>query len=367
MSRKKSKKRSSTIKKTQRHPQGLFVSGRIVYVSGAILSSLLLIALVQTLSQRAALRLDSPTKVLGAAGYVLGDDDSSEDKKDEQKKEEEKKVEEQQKEREKKVEEQRKEAEKSAAQSSIIKSSNRGSSRVVTPTRTIKTNTQIEENKQETEIETSDGQKIKTKVEDDGTTKIEVEHGELKIKYKVVNGQVVKKIEDEDGTEVELDEDEQSELENEAEQELEDEGIEISSQSGKPTLRRNGVVASTQFPLSIDVGTNQLIVTTAAGSKAVSILPDEAVQALLATKIVDQIDTTSTTPTPDGSSGAGTQVDLQIIDGSPVYEMNGTKEYKFLAFIPVTQPVKAVVSAESGQVVGVQKSFITNFIDLLSP
>ena len=107
--------------------------------------------------------------------------------------------------------------------------------------------------------------------------------------------------------------------------------------------------------------------TTAAGSKAVSILPDEAVQALLATKIVDQIDTTSTTPTPDGSSGAGTQVDLQIIDGSPVYEMNGTKEYKFLAFIPVTQPVKAVVSAESGQVVGVQKSFITNFIDLLSP
>ena len=62
-----------------------------------------------------------------------------------------------------------------------------------------------------------------------------------------MNGQVVKKIEDEDGTEVELDEDEQSELENEAEQELEDEGIEISSQSGKPTLRRNGVVASTQF------------------------------------------------------------------------------------------------------------------------
>ena len=40
-----------------------------------------------------------------------------------------------------------------------------------------------EGNKKETEVKTADGQRIKTKVEDDGTTKIEIEYGKLKAKY----------------------------------------------------------------------------------------------------------------------------------------------------------------------------------------
>lgn len=370
MSKKKGKRRSSTIKKTPTHPQGLFVSGRVVYFSGAVLGVLLLVAFVQTSSQRASLQFDSPTKVLGAAGYVLGDDDNSGGKKEEEKKEEEKKeneeqkkVEEQQKEETKKADERQKKADKSS--NSIINSLNKGS-RAVTPTRSVKFKIQSEGDKTETESETSDGQKVKVKTEDDGTTKIEIEHGELKIKYKIVDGQVVKKVEDEQGEEVDLDEDEVAEVEDEVNQDLEDQGIELSSESGRPSFRHNNVTASTQFPLSVDVGTNQLIVTTAAGSKAVAVLPDEALQVIMLRRIIDQGASTSNTQTQIGT-GDQTQVVLKVLNDKPVYEVNGTKEYKFLAFIPVTQPIKAVVSAESGQVVGVEKSFVTNFIDLLSP
>lgn len=366
MSKKKSKKRSSSVKKTQGHLQGLFVSGRVVYFSGAVLGVLLLVAFVQTSSQRATLQFDSPTKVLGAAGYVLGDDDNSGSNKEEEKKntEEQKKSQEQQKEETKKADERQKKADKSP--NSVINSSNKGSSRVVTPTRSVKFKIKSEEDKTEAESETSDGQKIKVKTEDNGTTKIEIEHGELKIKYKIVDGQVVKKVEDEQGEEVDLDEDEVAEVEDEVNRDLEDQGIELSSESGRPSFRHNNVTASTQFPLSVDVGTNQLIVTTAAGTKTVAVLPDEALQVIMLRRIIDQGASTSNIQTQIGT-GDQTQVVLKVLNDKPVYEVNGTKEYKFLAFIPVTQPIKAVVSAESGQVVGVEKSFVTNFIDLLSP
>ena len=79
-------------------------------------------------------------------------------------------------------------------------------------------------NKSETEIETADGQRIKTKIEDDGTTKVEIESGKLKLKYVIENGKLVLKIENESGEEVELSDDELSEIENE----LEDDGFKIA-------------------------------------------------------------------------------------------------------------------------------------------
>ena len=48
---------------------------------------------------------------------------------------------------------------------------------------TLELKTQDTGNGRETEIETEDGQKIKTKVEDDGSSKIEIEHNDYKIKY----------------------------------------------------------------------------------------------------------------------------------------------------------------------------------------
>src|SRR3989339_856770 len=152
-----------------------------------------------------------------------------------------------------------------------------------------------EENKRETEIETQDGQKIKTKIEDDGTTKVEIEQDDLKIKYEVKNGEI-NSVEDD---EVE------SEEESEIEDEIEDNEVELSTERERHTVRLNGVTARTNFPLSIDVATNELIVATKDGPKEVTVLPDQAVLNLLATGIVDEV-------------GERNELELQVQNGEPV-------------------------------------------------
>lgn len=310
------------------------------YSTIGVIGVIAILGFAQTLVQGASLQFDSP-KLLSQTS-VLGDGDESEQEK-------------QQEEADKKVQEQQKE---------MAKPSNSGSGKSG-----ISTKTQNEGNKKETEIETIAGQKIKTKIEDNGTTKVEIEHGELKIKYVLENGQVVKTVENDDGDEVELDDDELEEVENEIENELEDEGIEISTSSGKPTVIKNQVAASTEFPLSIDVGTNQLVLTTLEGQKVIAVLPDEAVQNLLATGIISSVNfiQASDIPIPSTLGPVESTLQLRVRNGEPVYEIEGTKIFRLFAVIPVSQPVKAIVSAETGGLVTKQQSFLTNVIDLLSP
>jgi len=129
-----------------------------------------------------------------------------------------------------------------------------------------KVKTKSEGNKRETEIETSDGKKIKTKVEDDGSTKIEIEDKNLKTKLKIES-----KMDDE--------------------REDEDEGEIEEEEEGTPSAFRMEFKAKSDFPLTIDTSTNQLIVSTPAGEKVVTVLPDQAVQNMLDTKKFDSVTT----------------------------------------------------------------------------
>lgn len=379
MKKKKHLSRHTSSRKPQK--DGVIVSlYSRTYMYGAlgVIGVIAFLGLAQTFIQAASLQYDSPDLVAAQSQSVLGDDEGKEEenKQEEQRREEEKKGEEQRKEEGKRDEEQRREENKPSESRS---NSNSGPSRpaglfknvinTVLPNKSLEMKKQQEGIKRETEIETADGQKIKTKVEDDGTTKVEIEHGELKLKYKVVNGQVVKKVEDENGDEVELEDAELDELEKEEEQELEDRGIEIASRSGRPAVVRRGFAAGTQFPLSVDVGTNQLIVTTPAGQKAVTVLPDKAVQNLLETGIINRFDSTQSTGSaaPQGGVAAGSEIELKVRNGEPVYEVNGIKTYRLFSLFPISQPLRAVVSAETGEVITTQKSFLTNVIDILSP
>lgn len=304
-----------------------------------IIGVIAILGFAQTLVQGTSLQFDSP-KLLSQTS-VLGDGDENEQAK--QQEEANKQAQEQRKEETKQAEEQQKES---------LKSSISGSGSLGSPA-----NRQNSGNKKETEVESPAGQKIKTKVEDNGTTKVEIEHGELKIKYILENGQVVKTVENDDGDEVELTDDEQEEVENEIENELEDDGVEISTGSGKPTVIKNHVAASTEFPLSIDVGTNELIITTSEGQKVVTVLPDQAVQNLLLTGIVNSVNADS----------VNSLTQLKVRNSEPVYEIEGEKVFRLFAVIPVSRNVKAVVSAQTGDLVATQQSFLTNIIDLLSP
>ena len=224
---------------------------------------------------------------------------------------------------------------------------------------TLELKTQDTGNGRETEIETEDGQKIKTKVEDDGSSKIEIEHNDYKIKYELQNGQVVTKTEDGKGEEVELENEEMEDLEDEVENELEDDGIKIATEgSGRLTFEDSRISASTNFPLSIDVGTKQLVVNTPAGQKIVTVLPDEAVNNLLMSGIISKLNNRIKTKA---------NLEFKIRNNEPVYEIDGLKTYRLFALIPVSRPLLVVVSSETGEVITTEKSFLTNAVDFLSP
>ena len=224
---------------------------------------------------------------------------------------------------------------------------------------TLELKTQDTGNGRETEIETEDGQKIKTKVEDDGSSKIEIEYKDYKIKYELQDGQVVTKTEDEEGEEVELENEELEDLEDEIENEMEDEGIKIATEgSGRLTFDDSRISASTNFPLSIDVGTKQLVVNTPAGQKIVTVLPDEAVENLLMSGIISKLNKSIKTKA---------NLEFKMRNNEPVYEIDGLKTYRLFALIPVSRPLTVVVSTETGEVITTEKSFLTDAVDFLSP
>ncbi|TSC89377.1 MAG: Uncharacterized protein G01um10145_534 [Microgenomates group bacterium Gr01-1014_5] len=286
------------------------------------------------------------TKNLASTQSVLGENEEA------------KKAEEQAKEVAKKTEERQKEDSKSNSGSGNPKKSE---SETISSTGT-KSKTKIEGNKQETEIETADGQKIKTKVEDDGTAKVEIERGQLKVKYVFENGVLKLKAENESGKEVELEDDELDEVESE----LEDDGIKIASASGRPVLSRNKIGAQTDFPLSIDIGTNQLIVSTPAGQKVVTVLPDQAVQNLLATNIINSVDSTGTDAA--GELGAlDSVVKLEMRNDEVVYRVKGVKTRRLFGLFSVNNSTTVFVSSESGLPVAQEQSLLANIVDSLSP
>lgn len=311
----------------------------------------------------AAATIQTTQNLTASTQNVLGDNEQSE---------EQKQAEEVVKESAKQAEEQQKEAEKTTTNTSQNSGPSRQSIKSKTETVSpngLKMKTESEGNKQETEIETADGQKIKTKIEDDGTTKIEIRNGTVRLKYSIENGQVVLKVENEDGEEVEIEDDELAELEDVVEDELADDDIQLTpTTNGQLAVTKNQVAAVTNFPLSINVETKELIVTTPAGQKVVTVLPDEAVANLLATGIINRVETAPADTTTQGELGALTGiVKLEIRNNEMVYKVKGTKTHRIFGFIPVTTPVTAFVSTDTGITVAKQQSILTNIIDFLSP
>lgn len=312
---------------------------------------------------------------------VLGDENQQEQPKEQEKKQEEQKHEEEKRSSEQKKEEKReenREEKKEDKKPQEVKQqeqrpntqNNPGSTNVVN-TRNVNSGlmqvkTQSEGKKQETEIETSDGQKIKTKVEDNGTTKIEIESNSIKLKYVVKNGTTVVKAEDSTGKEVKLGEKDLNRMEDKVKQDLEKDGIQISKDSPKPAFSKNSVAATTDLPLSVDVTTKQLILTTSDGQKVLTVLPDKAVENILKTGIVNAVDS-SVDPSLTSELGNLTSaIKVNIRNNEVVYEVNGTKNHKLFGFIPVTTPKKVIVSAETGQAVAQEQSILSNITEVLS-
>jgi len=136
--------------------------------------------------------------------------------------------------------------------------------------------------------------------------------------------------------------------------------VRIGSDNGRFVINRNQVGAVSDFPLSVDLTTNTLSVTTPAGEKQVTILPDQAVQNMLARNVIDRI-------VEQEAGDLATRVRMsQKTDGTLIYEMEGEKQERLFGLVPLKFKKTAVVSAETGELLETRQTFTDRILQLIS-
>ena len=129
------------------------------------------------------------------------------------------------------------------------------------------------------------------------------------------------------------------------------------------SVTNGGQTVNSALPISVN-DKNELTVTTPSGSKVVTVLPDQAVAKLRAAGVLT---TVKTTPTTTGSGAAVDSVGtLATAGGDAVYNIEGTKQVRFLGLFPVSLNRQVQVSATDGSVVSTAQSAVANFISLFS-
>lgn len=215
-----------------------------------------------------------------------------------------------------------------------------------------------------TEIIFGEGEKVKTRAKD-GETRTDIYSGGVKVRIEQKEGRLIIKGETEKGDEIILGEQELFKIE----ERLDKNTIKIATGSGNSFIFARGTIgAQSNFPLSVDLATNALSIQTPAGLKVVTVLPDAAVQNMLAANVISRLSTeTITGATPSAAlKGVGDIVVFGLRSGVPVYEIAGLSNQKLLGFIPVVIPTKAVVSAETGALVAKETSPLNTLLDLVS-
>lgn len=226
----------------------------------------------------------------------------------------------------------------------------------------VRVKTEQSKDKQKTEVKFSETEKIKTRIEED-KTRIDVYSGGVKVRYEIRDGRVIIKAETEEGQDVP-----EQEL-FKIEDKLSTDGIKIATSDGKLLFARNNVGAVSSFPFQIDLNTNHLIASTAAGTKILTVLPDQAVQNIITANVISRLipQDIARQAALGELTGVKDVITLGERAGAPVYEIIGLKDQKLLGFIPVTTQTTVFVSAQTGEVVAQEQSLLTNIIDLLSP
>lgn len=194
--------------------------------------------------------------------------------------------------------------------------------------------------------------------------KSEIRQGNLRIKFEVKDGKV------EVETKVRTGENEavlKNEAENEAVKEitaeLEKEDVKIATAPGQIALVNKRVGALSNFPISVDPTTRQLIVTTPAGTKVVAVLPQKAIDNMLASHVMDDV----VSEKVNNSLGSIPDlVSLETKNGVLVYKVKGNKIHKLLGLIPIKTGVEAFVSAENGQVIESTDSLLGRILNRLA-
>lgn len=233
---------------------------------------------------------------------------------------------------------------------------------------TIETRQKEEETR--TEVTLPSGTRVKTRQEPD-RTRIDIYEGGTKLRLERRDDRTVIKMEDEKGEEVELPPGTENEI-FKIEERADKGQIKVSAVQDEFVFSRENVGAATNFPLSVNLQTNELTVTTPTGERTVAVLPDQAVKSILAANVIDQVGGVRFTQDVEKvATQAGTTLEDVIKltttrEGVLAYEVPGTKKEKLLGFINVDIPKNVVVSAETGELLETQQDLLSQVLDFLS-
>lgn len=229
---------------------------------------------------------------------------------------------------------------------------------------------EIRQDDSRTEVRLPDGVRVKTRVEDD-KTRTDVYQGGTKVRFEREGDRFRIKVEDEAGGETELGEDDILTIDERADRNM----IKIRTFSSagdqarhRAIIERLNTQALTDLPLAVNLETNELTVTTPSGERTVTVLPDQAVQSMLAANVVDKIDGESLLELirSGGIETLDQVIELSEENGTAVYEIQGVKNHRLLGIFKVTTDVKVTVSAETGEILDEDQSFFDDILDLFS-
>ncbi len=228
----------------------------------------------------------------------------------------------------------------------------------------IRTQSEINQDESRSEVRLSESERIRVRTKD-GRTRIDITANGVKVRLEQRDDRIIIKAEQEDGTEEELEDNTILKIDDR----LAKDGIKIATAGGERfLLARGNAGAVTSFPLSIDLATNTLIVITPAGEKTVAILPDQAIQNLLAANVVSQIGGQAVVDLAQTGELASLTdlITLGERNGIAIYEIAGISQQRLLGFIPVSIPKEVTVSAETGVVISQSTPFLNQVLDVIS-
>ncbi len=156
-----------------------------------------------------------------------------------------------------------------------------------------------------------------------------------------------------DGTQIELSEDALVKMS----QILQNENLpQIKRISGNNyAIIKNDIQAVTTFPLSIDLTNNTITVTTEGGERVIAITPDQAIQMVKNKKLANTI-----------TDQDGSQMQLVSLNGDPVFLIKGSSAKRVFNLFNAPINKTIYVSAETGIVVKVDETAVSQVFDALS-
>ena len=222
-----------------------------------------------------------------------------------------------------------------------------------------------------TEVRYPSGVRVRTR-EEEGRMRLDIYEGGRKLRIETKDGVTVVKVENEEEEEIE-----EIELDEDGGLDVEATGgarIEIRTRQNRILLKQGLVIAQTNFPVSVDQETGELTITTPQGTRVVAILPEQAVENMLASNVIDRILAALPPRTPLASPEAtgeaeleGAQaIELEEENGEVVYVIEGASEERFLGLFGVLVPKTIVVSTQTGELLQIRQPLISRILDLLS-